>query len=424
MKLNRWTAALVAAGVVTAPSLLRAQDQTSQQTPPPAPPPPPSVLTALSSTTLSGYVDTSVQWNFGTGNANNPPYAFGGPSKADGFNLDVVDLALDKPLDDSLWAAGYHVELWMGPDANTLGSQSTLSTASGDFAIRQAYVALRTPIGNGIDWKLGVWDTIIGYEGLSATANPNYTHSYGFSIEPTTHTGLLGTYQINDAISVSAGIADTFGPTINGRSSGGVNESFKTYLAAISLTAPASMSWMSGATLTAGVINGFNSGAAEGNGAKQTSVYLGGTTPTPITELKLGASLDYFGVHNGRATYNAIGAAEGSQELGDGTAWAVALYANYQATEKLALNFRGEWVDDHADVLTDASDFYGGAGPGSFRAIAFTATAQYDLWKNVLSRVELRWDHAESGNLFGGTTAGIPTRRNAYMLAANVIYKF
>jgi len=58
---------------------------------------------------------------------------------------------------------------------------------------------------------------------------------------------------------------------------------------------------------------------------------------------------------------------------------------------------------------------------------AMTATAQYDLWKNVISRVEFRWDHADNGKLFGGTSnssAGGPSRRNAFMLAAQVIYKF
>ena len=64
------------------------------------------------------------------------------------------------------------------------------------------------------------------------------------------------------------------------------------------------------------------------------------------------------------------------------------------------------------------------APASSFRATALTATAQYDLWKNVVSRLELRWDHAESATLFGGSTVNTPTRRNAYMLAANVIYKF
>src|SRR6185436_9091209 len=74
-----------------------------------------SVLTALSATTLSGYVDTSAQWNFGTGNANMPDYKFGGPSKADGFNFNVVQLRIEHPLSEETWAAGYRVDLWAGP---------------------------------------------------------------------------------------------------------------------------------------------------------------------------------------------------------------------------------------------------------------------------------------------------------------------
>jgi len=37
--------------------------------------------------------------------------------------------------------------------------------------------------------------------------------------------------------------------------------------------------------------------------------------------------------------------------------------------------------------------------------------------------LEVRWDHAANGTkVFGGTSS--PTRKNALLLAANVIYKF
>src|SRR6185436_11182458 len=170
-----------------------------------------AVQTALSSTTISGYVDTSINWNIGTGTGT-AFYGYGGVAKADGFNLNVVELSISKPLDESEWASGYKVDLWMGPDAVTLGTQ----TASGDLAIKQAYVALRTPVGNGIDWKIGVYDTIIGYESSSSPNNPNFTRSYVYSIQPTTHTGLLGTSRVCEEFSFSAGVANTFGPAING----------------------------------------------------------------------------------------------------------------------------------------------------------------------------------------------------------------
>ena len=141
----------MAAGIITIPARLPAEE--TQQNP---------VLTAVSATTLSGYVDTSASWMFGTGEklygrsydqgANSAP----GQNKQDGFNLNVVDLTLEKPLEENGWSAGYRVQLFMGPDANALASSSSFNPTS-DFAIKEANVALRAPIGNGLDFRLGVW---------------------------------------------------------------------------------------------------------------------------------------------------------------------------------------------------------------------------------------------------------------------------
>jgi hypothetical protein len=149
MKFNKWTLALAAAGVLNLGSAVQAEEAAQNQ-----------VLTALTSTTLSGYVSTSAIWKFGTGNANLPGRSYDGPSKQDSFNLDVVKLSLEKPLDESQWSAGYKAELLFGPDASTFNTASAppyTSPADEDFAIKQAYVALRAPVGNGIDFKLGVW---------------------------------------------------------------------------------------------------------------------------------------------------------------------------------------------------------------------------------------------------------------------------
>src|SRR5258706_1908309 len=248
MKFNKWTLGLAAVGVVSLASAAKAEEKANL------------VQTALSATTLSGYVDTSAQWNIGTGNGRLPDYKFGGASKADGFNLDVVQLRIEKPLDESEWAAGYRVDLWAGPDANVLNTQSINSVGGADFAIRQAYVALRMPLGNGLDWKIGVFDSIIGYESVESGNNPNYTRSYGHTIEPQTHTGVLASYRFNDMISASAGIANTvagdfrtdgLGSRINGRSN---IESKKTYMASIALTAPDNLGFLTGSTLYAGIV--------------------------------------------------------------------------------------------------------------------------------------------------------------------------
>ena len=392
MKFNKWTVALATVGVVSLASAVRADEHLSQ------------VQTALSNTTISGYVDVSAQWNLGSQNPLGavPLYKYGA-AKADGFNLNVVDIALDKPMDESQWASGYHVELWLGPDANTLNTASTFATWQ-DYAIRQAYIALRTPIGNGIDWKVGVFDSPLGYESSSSPLDPNYTRSYGYTIEPTTLTGILATYKVNDVMTLQAGVADSASSTINGRAP---FESQKAYLGTIALTAPDSWGWVKGATLNMGVIDQAGSIAGLAPGA--TSLYVGATLPTPIAKLKVGAAFDYLDIHDGSVA---------TVPSNDST-WVAGLYANYQATDKLNLNLRAEYLSGEGAGLYDRIT------PGNNAAEEITATAQYQLWANVLSRVELRWDHVEHGQAFDNSSVTrLTVHENAYMLALNLIYQF
>jgi hypothetical protein len=266
------------------------------------------------------------------------------------------------------------------------------------LAIRQAYVALRAPVGNGLDFKVGVFDTIVGYETLESGANPNFTRSYGFTIEPTTHTGVLASYRFTDAISASFGVADSFGPTVNGRSNPPMAESYKTYMGSLTLTAPSGWGWAAGSTLYLGVINGYNAGMPLSGGGVETHYYAGATMVTPVTGLKVGAALDYLDAYHGSsAPFNSLD-----------HILVLAGYVSYQATEKLSLHGRGEY-----GVIRPT-------GSGDVDGWELTGTVQYDLWKNVISRLELRWDHSDNFGVFGSSG----NLKNAFMLAANVIYKF
>jgi len=91
MKVNKWTLGLAAAGLVTLAPAVLAQDQTPTLVP---------LMTALSATTISGYVDTSAVWNPGTGNANPAPFAFNA-GKQDGFNLVAVVIKISKHQDET-----------------------------------------------------------------------------------------------------------------------------------------------------------------------------------------------------------------------------------------------------------------------------------------------------------------------------------
>jgi hypothetical protein len=404
MKYNAWTLALIGAGVVSLPAIAQAEESTN------------ALLTALSSTTISGYVDTSAHWNPGTGNANLPtvaPNGKPGTQKADGFNLDVVDLTFNKPVGEGEWGAGYNVTLLFGPDA--VGYNNSFGSSASDFSLKDTYVDLHVPLGNGLDFKLGTFTEILGYEVYETGNNPNYTRSYGYEIEPTALTGGLLTYQISPAISAQAGVANTWSAGVNTRSSPPKAESFKTYMGAVTLTAPESTGFLAGSTLSGGIINGYDAVTAQGI---KTSFYVGGTVKTPLKCLSAGLAYDYVALANNYTT---------DPETGDlvphnsGYQNATALYLAWQATAKLTFNTRLDYFSQSAYLATSSPN-----PVMPQEALALTETVQYELWKNVISRVEFRWDHSLNGaDAYGGTTSGAPpSAENAFLVAANLIYKF
>jgi hypothetical protein len=418
MKFNKWTVGLAAVGAVSLASVAQADEKAS------------SVMTAVSSTTLSGYVDTSMEWNPGTG-THQPGYAFN-DGKQDGFNLDAVDIRLSKPMDESEWAAGYMIDIFTGAaDTQYTGSP-----------IRQAYVNLRTPVGNGIDWKVGLFDNIIGYESTDAPNDPNFTRSYGYTMLARELTGVTASYKFSDLVSATVGVADTLDLTANTRAftpTGGPGsgaESYKAYVGAVTLTAPNNWGFISGSSLYAGFNNGFNTSAGvstvAASGAPNTALYVGMTLNTPITGMKLGLSYEY--VDTQAQNYGALGNIP--------QVWAddIAGYVSYQATEKLSFHGRAEIL-----WQTKAQALPAGLGGGAYigpivgpdELMAFTGTVQYDLWKNVLSRLEIRWDHDLTGGdpakFYGangpavginGATSSVGTLVNSWVLAANIDYKF
>jgi hypothetical protein len=410
--INKWTLALASAGLIS-PAVLQAEEQHQ-------------VLTALSQTTLSGYVDTSAIWSPGSPNGIIWGRTFDGtPDKLDGFNLHAVKLVLEKPLDEGQWSAGYKADLVFGPDANyysTVGNGG-VPDGSSDFNVKQAYVALRAPIGNGLDIKLGVFDTLIGYEVFESVNNPNFSRSYGYFIEPTHHTGVLLSYHINDMISVSGGVANGWTGGINDKIHNGTTddaESRKAFLGSVTITLPEATGVLAGSSIYAGIVYGDSTAGVTGSpagtgsgidGKETTSTYVGATINTGLTGLSFGGAFDYR--ENGPRAYAVNG---------DNFAWTAALYASYQATEKIKLNARGEYAKGSVGTWYPGVDGNGnpnGANNNELGAITFTV--DYSLWANVVTRGEVRWDHNMGGDqIYHGSDLD----NDALTLTANFIYKF
>ncbi len=390
MKFNQWTLGLAAVGAVSLASAVRADEAKLS-----------ALQTALSNTTISGYVDVAAQFTTG-----DQPQRSGNrydrlSDKRDAFSLNNVTISLDKPLDESRWAAGYHVDLNAGTDSiNGFNSAYAYAASKGSMMVRQAYIALRTPVGNGIDWKIGVMDGITGYEGNTGYANPNYTRSFGYAINPYSYNGLLGTYKFSDLISATAGVVNRGEQLGYGQNSR--NLSSKDYVASISFTAPNNWGFLKGSTLNVQTVQGFDN-----NSVNNYSV--NGTLNTPVAGLKVGFAYDVL-----QSLVSSV----------DGNIFGV--YASYQASDKLSFAVRAEYVDTTDLNLGGAVALQGTGGNNQFNGYfgkgqEVTGTVTYNLWANVVTRAEVRWDHLEHGTTFNANSS---ENESQLTFALNVIYKF
>lgn len=390
MKINKWTQVLLGVGLVSIPAVTHAEEQLS------------SLRTELTSTTISGYVDTTATWKFGTGNANMPGRTYDGTDTQDGFNMNVVSITFAKPLDESEWAAGYVVQTLMGPGATKRGTRSLVGGAAGDFSFNEAAVLLRVPVGNGLDLKVGQFGTYNGYEAYDTYKNPNWSRSYGFFIESSAHTGVSASYKFADWVSVMAGVGNMagFNNQVDAKYDPSISESEKAWLGMITFTAPESFGFMKGASLSLGYTGGKSTPTAQ---YMQENYYLGVSMPTPLDTLAVGFAFDYT-----------TGIAGKDEEAG-----AIGTYFLLQATEKLKINTRLDYG------FGDNGQYYAAKAGSNNKLLSLTITADYALWKNVISRLELRGDSALTGGQpFGGTVAGTPKDRTATSITGNLIYQF
>lgn len=392
MKINKWTQVLLGVGLVSIPAVTHADEKEHLS----------SLRADLTSTTISGYIDTSATWKFGTGNANMPGRVYDAADTQDGFNLNVVSITFSKPLDESEWSAGYNVQTLLGPGAVKRGTRSIMGGPAGDFAFNEAVVLLRVPIGNGIDFKVGQFGTYNGYEAYDTYKNPNWSRSYGFFLESSAHTGISASYRINDMISIMAGIGNmaAFNNATDARYSQTISESEKAYLGMISFTAPESFGFLEGASLSIGYTGGKSTPTAQ---FMQENYYVGLSLPTPVETVAVGVAFDYTTGIGGK----------------DEEAGALGTYLLLQATEKLKINTRLDygWGDN--------GQYYAAKAGKKNQLLSLTVTADYSLWQNVISRLEFRGDRAlTGGSPFGDDGTGAPNDRDAFSLTGNIIYQF
>jgi len=350
---------------------------------------------------MSGYADVSYIYNFaesdpGSGSRTNRTRVF--DTEPNGFTPHAFELVLEKPETDEM-PVGFRTDLLIGDDAPVIGSTGLGLGAAGDeFELQQLYITANAPVGDGIDFKVGKFVTLLGAEVIESPANWNFSRSYlfGFAI-PFTHTGALATYPLGEFGSVTAGI-------VNGWDIVDDNNKGKSLIGNLTLTP------MEGLTLSA---NGITGAERTGDNRNDRSVIDLIATYQPMEKLTLMANYD-FGHESGLV--------QGAGTAGfDSAEWqGLALYAKYDLTDTWSLASRAEWFDDKDSVRTALT----GRDGGTFDDVDFyevTFTSQWKLHEHVLARLEYRHDKADE-DVFFHDAAGFINYQDT--VAAELIYHF
>ena len=353
MKMNKWAMGLAAAGVVTLSSVAQAQSAAA------------GAEALAASTTLSGFVSTGYKFNNGNTNVG----YFRADQDRNAFSLDVVDLKLSSAQGDGSMDTGYTVELWMGPAAGSIGTgtdvqDSTAGHQGGTVELMQANIDLRW---NDIDLKIGQFGTVVGNEVYNYNENAFYTHSWGFALEPTHHTGILASYTMSDDLQIGLGLANSTSAAINARGVG----SSKTWLASVSYTLPSGTGALAGTELYYGLVKGDQDGASKGSDAYH---YASIALPELVANLSIKVVWDHVEYESFVADSNILG-----------------LYLSYALNADTTLNLRGEMGNINADF--DGNGAVTGT-ENSDDVKSLTLGLNHKIWDNVISRIEYRHDRA------------------------------
>ncbi|MGE5304371.1 MAG: outer membrane beta-barrel protein [Alphaproteobacteria bacterium] len=159
---------------------------------------------------ISGYLDSSYQW--GSNHPHNPAQMSGRYFDQDYNKIDWNDfhIELDKPEKD--WGVGFHLSGDFGLTGKLL-RQATLwgptLVKEPSAELRESYITTTIPIGAGLQFKGGLFVTLLGTETLLAPGsyNDEISRSFAFNYAvPLRHLGGLFTYPVLKTLSVSGGL--------------------------------------------------------------------------------------------------------------------------------------------------------------------------------------------------------------------------
>ena len=400
------------------------------------------VETAHKGIKLSGYVDAGYSYNFN----GQPQQVVAGREGVDtaykgDFNLYAVKIALEKALTSENKAqAGFRTDVMIGEDANYLinresgisRSDNSENNDSNALFLEQAYVAIRAPVGNGWDFKVGKFVSILGYEVIERPANMNVTYGLLWQQFPLYYTGVLSSYRFDDYVDAKIGVVN--GSNSDNNTTTGLGGDGCAVLAALNVTAPGgNANWSNNFQYSS---NAESNTADTQTGASSTSVgKLNNSSGTGYTFIynswgnwapKFADDKLLFAFNSVLGTANSNNSQNSSAGLGNsgGATWyGAGAYAKYQFNDWFSLSSRGEYLGGNNMGLVSSYPPYSEAGLSWWE---YTLTAGFNVIDNLLIRAEYRMDwgtNSTQGNLNNVQDSGFGSGPS-YYAGAEIVYSF
>ncbi|MBI4372502.1 MAG: porin [Candidatus Omnitrophica bacterium] len=349
---------------------------------------------------MDGFVDTSLNWNFATPNVapggtlatgNSTVRAF--DREADTFDLNNAQITFWRPAPDG-GGVGFKTEFMYGTDAQVADSAGF--TTTDEFAIQEAFVDIKIPIGSGLTVWAGKFATLNGAEVIENYLNWNSSRSLLFTNAiPFTHTGVRATYNWFE------GKVQTCLGLINGWDNAIDNNKDKDIEAMIKWV-PNDNFWI-GQNFVVG--SQIADDRSDNRWLFDTVAYWK-PLPDSMPKLSLMANYDY-------GTEERLGKISPTLEGGPADWQGYALYARYELTDRITLAARWEQFWDDQSVRVGTAE----------RLWEMTYTADFKVYDNLLTRLEYRHDHADTNRL-GTKTFDGGTDNMQDTIGASLIYMF
>lgn len=352
----------------------------------------PKFVKSLSEISLSGFVQASYFYNT-QDPVDRVSDGYLWNTSHNSFSLNKVKLTLaSKPVERSgeTWDSGFRVSMMWGEDASIL---NTGGERQGLEAVREAYIDLNVPIGEGLIVKAGHLISLLNFEsGDGGAVNPNFSQGYQwFFTGNGPATGVQADYQFTDWLNVKARVQ-------NGLYAGAVdNNEAKTMLGSIGLT-PDDKTWIN--------ILGFGGEESATLTVSGASILAGRKFGQ---KLNTGLELDYFNFES----------ADGN----DSVLWSIGGWVWYDFTSKFGAAVRAEYLDDREGAGLKGINLPGRPGSailspdpdGSITSVALTFNIK--PVPSVRIQPELRYDRTSYQGGFDG-------EEDRFIIGAGVTYSF